>query len=457
MTAEPDLAHRLQVAASLTSGSPEGATPPGASLAELLTWEAAVRRWPTVPELLYFLANESRDLVAYEQTFVLKRPPLGEGWQVEVASSLPAVDRNAPVIRAIEAAVRDEGSQPRQLRAPDDEDLAEYPFRLWAWIPLLDREGAAFAALLVAREAPFTRTEAMRLQRMAETTAHAWLALTADKPVRRLPRLNRRQRWMVAAAVALVALMPVHLSALAPVEVVAARPFVVTAPFQGVVRAVDVAPSAPVRRGQPLLQFDDVKLRNDLAVAQERLQVTRAKVEEVSTATFADATQSHGISIAQAEFKLAEAEFAAARDMLARARVASPIAGLAIYTDRREWEGRAVETGQPIMEVADPAQVRYRIDLPAKEQMRLSPGSPVTVWLDGQPLAARRARLADASYQARPTADGVLAFALDARPTDGPPPRIGSRGTARVSGSLAPLAYALLRRPIAGLRQSLGV
>ena len=459
MNVHVDMAGRLDAAAALPQpqpGPPAG-PPPASGLTDLLTWEAAVRRWPTVPELLYFVANETRELVAYDQMFVLRRPLAGEGWRVGVASSVAAVDRNAPVIRAIEATVRDQGAAPRQLRAPDDEALAEYPYRIWAWRPLLDRDGAAFAALLLARQEPFTRTDASRLGRMAETAGHAWLALTANRPVRRLPKLSRLQRWLAAAALAAVALFPVHISALAPVEVVAARPYVVTAPFQGVVQSIAVAPSAPVRRGQALLQFDDVKLRNDVGVAQERLQVARAKVDEVSNATFADATQGHGISIAQAEFKLAEAEFAAARDMLARARVVSPIDGLAIYTDRREWEGRSVETGQPIMEVADPAQVRYRVDLPAKEQMRLEPGSQVSIWLDSQPLSERGARLVDASYQARPAADGVLAFALDARPIDAAPARIGSRGTARVRGPMAPLAYALLRRPIAGLRQYLGV
>ena len=109
------------------------------------------------------------------------------------------------------------------------------------------------------------------------------------------------------------------------------------------------------------------------------------------------------------------------------------------------------------MEVADPHDVRYRVDLPAKEQMRLEPGSAVSVWLDSQPLWSQAATLTGASYQARPAADGTLAFALDARPSDGLAPRIGSRGTARVRGPWAPLGYAMLKRPIASLRQYFGV
>ncbi|WP_174291553.1 efflux RND transporter periplasmic adaptor subunit, partial [Sphingomonas bacterium] len=396
----------------------------------LLGWEASVRHQASVAELLFFVANETRGLVAHDQMFVLQRPLMGEGWQVRTASSLVAIDRNAPVIRAIEAAVRDR-TDACDLDAPEDEALADYPFRHWLWRPLVGRDGTAFGALLLARGHPFDATEAARLARLGDTVQHGWLALSGNKPVRRLPRLTRRQRRAAIAAGAAVALFPVHLSVLAPVEVVAAHPFVVAAPFQGVVASIDVAPGASVARGQTLLRFDDVKLRNELSLAQQRLQVARAKVDAVASATFGDAAQGRGISIAQAEYQLAAAEYGYARDMLARARVVAPFAGIAAYTDRHDWEGRAVETGQPIMEVADPAQVRYRVDLPTREQMPLTPGSGVTVWLDSQPLWSQSATLADAGYQARQTADGTLAFALDAAPSDGAAPRIGSRGTAR--------------------------
>lgn len=428
-------------------------------LGVLLAWEAAARRQASAPELTYFLANELRRIVTCDQAFVLRRPLVGPkrggGWRIEAASSLATVERNAPLVRAIEAALT-EADEPAAIDAPAEPALDDYPFRHWLWQPLADREGVAFAGLLVARADPFGAGEASRLARVGETASHAWLALSGGRPPRRLPRLTRRQRRLLAAAAVGAVLFPVHLSALAPVEVVAAHPRIVTAPFAGVIAAVDVAPGASVARGQTLLRFDDVKLRNDAALAAQRLQVARAKVDSVSAATFGDATQGRGISIAQAEYQLAAAEDQAARDLLARATVTAPVAGTAILTDRREWEGRAVEVGQPIMEVADPADMRYRIDLPAREQMRLEPGSSVSIWLDSQPLWAEGARLVGASYQARPTADGTLAFALDARPDDGATPRIGSRGTARVRGSWAPLGYALLKRPIASLRQTLG-
>jgi hypothetical protein len=78
------------------------------------------------------------------------------------------------------------------------------------------------------------------------------------------------------------------------------------------------------------------------------------------------------------------------------------------------------------------------------------------VWLDSQPLWPVSARLERVSYQARQTPEGVLAFALTAKPLKATP-QIGSRGTARVNGRWAPLIYSVLKRPIASLRQKIGL
>ncbi|MBW8858969.1 MAG: HlyD family secretion protein [Caulobacter sp.] len=126
------------------------------------------------------------------------------------------------------------------------------------------------------------------------------------------------------------------------------------------------------------------------------------------------------------------------------------------FTDRREWEGRAVNIGEAIMQIADPRAVELRIDLPAREQMALAAGSPVSVWLDSQPLWPVQARLERVSYQARQTPEGVLAFALTAKPLRATP-QIGSRGTARVNGRWAPLIYSVLKRAISSLRQKIGL
>lgn len=439
-------------------------TPDSARLAALLQFEAEVRRWPSVPELVYHVANESRRILDYDQMFVLRRSRIGDGYQVIAASSLPAVDRNAPLIQAIEKAVGELRKTLELERAHDfaaaalapDAAFDEYPFGHWRWQPLLDRNGEPFAGLLVARGAAMREAEVFRLARVADTVGHGWCALTRGEPVRRIRRFGPKEWRLALIGLAIVALFPVRLTAIAPVEVVTARPFVVAAPFSGVIDRILVPPNGSVKAGQPLLRFDDTKLRNDLAVAAEKLEVARARVERSTSLAIDVREESRDITLMRAEYELAQADHAYARDLLARGQVAAPRAGMALYSDRRDLEGRAVNVGDPILQIVDPQHVDFRIDLPTREQMTLAPGSRVKVWLDAQPLWAIDGRLETVSYQARMTAEGVLSFAVIAKPV-GDTPRVGSRGTAKLYGRWVPLAYSLLRRPISSFRQFAGI
>ena len=438
--------------------------PDQGSLAALLQFEAELRRWPTVAELVYHIANETRRIIAYDQMFVLRHARIGEGFQVIAASSLATVDRNAPLIRAVEQTVAALGAdtsidQPRDFDAHAvhaDPAIADYPFTAWRWQPLLDAKGTAFGGLIVARAEPMREGEIVRLERIGETAGHAWRALAGGVPVRRIRKFGKRERRGLAVLLAGIALFPVQMTALAPVEVVSARPFVVAAPFSGVIERIEVAPNAAVKAGQPVLTLDDTKVRNELEQAAEKLEVARARVERSTSAAFEPGDETRDITIMRAELEVAEADYAYARDLLARSHIVAPRAGVALYSDRRDWEGRAVNVGDPVLQIVDPKEVELRIDLPTKEQMELAPGNQVRVWLDAQPLWAIDARLQNVSYQSRQTANGVLAFTVTAKPL-GKTPRIGSRGTAKVYGRWAPLGYALLRRPIASLRQYLGL
>ncbi len=435
------------------------AQPDNPGLAELLRYEGEVRRQASVEELIYFVANESRSLVTYEQMFVLRRAMVRDGFAVQAASSLSMVDRNAPLIQAIEKAANGFGDSAQMVDADslsEDAAVAEYPFHAWYWLPVRARDGTAFGGLLLARSAPWTENEGVRLGRMSETIGHSWLALTGGKPVRRFVKLDSTTKRWIAAALLIAALFPVRMTALAPVEVVPAKPFIVSAPYAGVIARVEVAPNTMVKAGQPVLTFEDIKVRNELQQAQEKVQVARAKVERATSAAFADPEQAREIGALKAELDLATSDFAYARDMMGKSQIKAPRSGMAIYSDRRDWEGRAVNVGDPILQIADQKEIAYRIDLPTREQMRLEPGADVKIWLDAQPLWALNGRIEHASYLARPTAEGILAFAITAKPL-GDTPRIGSRGTAKLYGQRAPFIYTLLRRPIASVRQYLGL
>ena len=259
---------------------PRAVPPEQASLAALLQFEAEVRRQPTEAELVYHVANESRRIVAYDQMFVLRHARIGDGYHVIAASSIAVVDRNAPMIAHIEATV----AKLDVIEAHAFDDVVEdYPFDRWHWQPMRDSSGAVFAGLLVARNAPLNDGEVFRIGRIAETVEHGWRALSGGKPVKPIKKLGKRERRAIAIVLGVIALLPVRMTALAPVEVVAARPFVIAAPFAGVVQSLEIPPNSFVRKGQPLVQFDDTKMRNELGIATEKLAVARARVERAST------------------------------------------------------------------------------------------------------------------------------------------------------------------------------
>lgn len=457
------MASRPDPRASLATNQIRQADMP--ALANLLQYESDVRRQPSVDELSYFLANETRRIIDYGQLFVLREAAMGDDLNVYAVSSLAMVDRNAPLVHAIEQVFRRKSDNADRIETAwrgdaaqlsDDPAIADYPFHDWLWQPMLDRAGKAFGGFLFARATPWLETDLVRTARISEVSGHAWLALTGGKPIWKLPKLDSRKRRWLAIGAAIIALFPVRMTALAPVEVVPSRPFFVSAPYAGIIQRIEVAPNAIVKQGQPVLIFEDIKVRNELQQASERLSVAKAKLERATSASFSDAEQARDIAPLRAEYDLAKADQAYARDLMGKSQIVAPRSGMAIYSDRRDWEGRAVNPGDPILQLADPADVSFRIDLPAREQLRLEPGSKVKVWLDSQPLWALNGRVTEASYQARPTAEGILAFAVNARPSSDAP-RIGSRGTAKLYGQWVPFSYALLRRPIASVRQFVGL
>ncbi len=451
-------------APKVSSLAPKSAAPDAAKLAALLQFEADIRRLETVEELQYFVANEARQVLPYGQMFVLRQARIGQGFEVQCASSLATVDRNAPLIHALEKAIerlaQDHGlEQPNAFDAASlraDEAFDQYPYSQLHWQPLLGKAGEVFGAMLFARDEPLREGEKYRAARIAETAAHSWLALSGGKPVRRLPVIDSKKKKWIAVAIAVILLFPVRLTALAPAEIVAERPYIVAAPFSGRIASIEVPPNAPVKAGQVLLRFDDVRLDNELELAEERLAVARSRLERSTSSAFSDEDETSDIAIMRAEVEVAQAEYDYAKELAGQSAITAQRDGMALFSDRRDWEGRAVNVGDPIMQVVNPDEVMIRIDLPAAEQMSLEKGAKIKMWLDSQPLWAIDGLLETASYQARQTPDGTLAFALTAR-LDGDNPRIGSRGTAQVYGRWVPFAYSLLRRPIAALRQFVGL
>ena len=111
------------------------------------------------------------------------------------------------------------------------------------------------------------------------------------------------------------------------------------------------------------------------------------------------------------------------------------------------------------MELANPSEIEFRIDLGVADAIVLREAARVKVFLDADPLRPIEARLVRASYRAKMRDSQQLAFRLVAVAEAGSVEnlRLGARGTAQIYSDRVPLGFYLLRRPIAAARQWLGL
>jgi multidrug efflux pump subunit AcrA (membrane-fusion protein) len=311
-----------------------------------------------------------------------------------------------------------------------------------------------FGGLWLARDLPWNPSEQVLLSQLGDTYSHAWLALQPRKPWRL--RWTRKRQVALVAVVLLGLLIPVRQSVLAPAEVVPLGGRVVAAPLDGVIAEFLVKPNQTVKAGDLLLRFESTTLRAQADVAARALGVAEAELKANSQRSFADAESSSKIDLLAARVEQKRAERDYARELLKRSEVRAERAGIAVFADAERWTGKPVQTGERLMEIADPTQAELRIELAVGDAISLEPGAQVALFLDSDPLQRHLARLERAAYEAQPTAGGQLAYRLDAS-FQQTPPRIGLRGTAKVFGDRAPLALYLLRKPLAGLRQSVGL
>jgi multidrug efflux pump subunit AcrA (membrane-fusion protein) len=449
---------------------PSQATPADAAAASkgyelLLRVEAEARQVQTVGELAFLIANETGRITKCRQVFALAGRP--ETLIVKAVTSIGSVDRNSPRIRWVEAMLQslriDKGVEaPRDFVLPaycppNDIEHKNYPYRFVAWQPFRLRDGTVFGGMLLTREMPWTEADLLIARRLSGAYAHAWAALAGE---RRLKRRIKVKPLLAAAGIAVIALgfYPVPLTVLAPVEVAPVSPRIIAAPMDGVIDSIAVNPDQAVRQGEPLLKMSDVMLRNELAVAEQDVRVAEAKLMQVTQGAISDPKLRADLAITRSELTVAAAKRDYARDMLQRSDVRAPADGIAIYTDRRDWVGRPVTTGERIMEVADPDRMQLRIDVPVADAIAVSKGAKVRAFLDSDPLNPARATVVAASFEARMIEGDILAYRIYAE-LDGEPHdmRLGIRGTAQISGEKVALAYYLFRKPISVIRQRLGL
>ena len=417
----------------------------------LVALEDEIRQQRTPLALGLFAVNDTAKLIGFGQAFFFRATRRGR-MRLAAASSLPDIERQSPFTPEIEAAVKGRG-EAGALAIP----IADYPLRYGFWCPLMDAKGKPFGGLLFTRQTEWAEHERLIAERLSGTIAHAFRTLTPPSRLRSLA--PPKWLWLgVPLVTAALFFIPVPMTALAPFEVIADDPVIVTAPLDGVIASISADPNTEIAAGAPLFVFETTDLKAKADVALKREWVAEAKLATARQASFASMDAKRDLAVTGKELDLARAERTYTDELLARASVRAPQGGLLIYSSKSDFIGRPVSTGERIMEIADTSRVAFRLDLALADSIAIRTGAGVRIFLDSDPLNIRAAKVREASFHAAEQPGGAMAFRVVAVPTGGDAaPRIGLRGTAQIVGEQTSLGFYLFRRPIAAVRQRLGI
>jgi len=419
------------------------------------------------PEVLGFtIVNETLSLVTYRQAAFFVTTANGKR-RLATASGLVSVAEDSPYAVWLGRLVRTFPPEPGCHRlnfahaSPDivDEWREWLPDHLLV-TPLAGPDGREVGMVMYAREEAWGEREANLLDRLHQTYGYCLWSMTKRRCGlgKMLAGMSRsRWRWVLPLLL-VVLLIPVRMTALAPAEVVALNAMAVAAPQDGVVSKFYVQPNALVKKGDALFSLDDTALIHRREVAIKALAIARADAFLAEQRAFDDLKSKGELAVAMGKVREKEAELAAVDALLARVTVRAEHDGIAVFGDPNDWLGRPVQTGERIMQLADPGDLGVLIWLPVPDALNLEPGAPVRLFLHIQPLSPLSATVVQTSYQPVTSPEGISAYRLRARFEKGvTQPRIGLRGTASVSGDWALLGYYIFRRPIAALREWSGL
>lgn len=325
------------------------------------------------------------------------------------------------------------------------------------WVP------CSTGGLILARDEAWNAEEMEALAEWIDIWHHAWMSqvhaarrfefVTWLKDAWR--RFCSHKRYALLLIICLF--IPIRMTVLVPGELVPIEPSVIRSPLEGTVERFLVEPNSSVKVGQPLIQLDSSLISSKLKVAQEALMT--AEVEYRQTAQQALFETRSKALLAQIQGRIAErtTEVNYLKSQLARTEIKAPSDGIVLMDDPSEWIGKPVSIGERIITVADERQVEVEAWLGLGDLIDLSQNAKVSLFLNSSPLHPIKANLRYVGHEAIARPDGHFAYRLRATiESDQTMPRVGLKGTARVSGQYVPLIYWMLRRPLAALRPYLG-
>ncbi len=263
-------------------------------------------------------------------------------------------------------------------------------------------------------------------------------------------------RWKTI--VFLLIFLPVRLTIIAPGEIVAKQPVVIRAPIDGVLDKFYVEPNSLVKQGQNLFSYDNAALLAKAEGAKQSYMSAEAEYRQTSIASLADSKQKVNLAVIQAKANEKKAEYQYLAGLAQRSVITAPFDGWAIFDDPADQIGKPIAVGEKIMMLADPDDVAIQAWISLSDMINIKQGARVKLYLNPNPFGAITGYVKYITYEPVQLPDGQYGYRLRANiPKSESSPRLGLKGTLKVSGAYVPAIYWVLRKPLAQIRQFIGI
>jgi hypothetical protein len=330
-------------------------------------------------------------------------------------------------------------------------------------LPLTDPRGEVVAVCLVLGDSAWhERPEPRRFLDAAQGSLST--ALAASERMNRGRFFDRLTNWMrwprsrrgrvaLIAVVAFAALLCVpwtyRLDCRCEAQPVVRR--VVAAPFDGKLLKAHVEPGDVVRAGQTLAVLDGREVRWELAgVVAEHSRAGKERDRHFSEHDFGAAR------LAELEQERLAHRRRLLEDRTTNLVVRSPSDGVVIAGDVKRFEGKPLEIGETLFEVAPLDRMLVEVEVPEDQVRHVAAGQPVAIALEAFPGRRWTGRVARIHPRAETRDDRHVFIAEVELPNADALLRPGMRGEARLTGPRRTLGWCLFHRPLAKLLFWLG-
>ena len=437
-------------------------------IARLIGLEKKAREARDKDELNFLVVNETREIINYTNSFLLLKSPTDK-YHVNAVSDLATVDRTAPLITFVEDVMNDPSL--KDLKEIELIDLEKFtkvlerkkPNNIPQYllcVPIFSPQKGLQGYLILSRNDPFKENESELLTHLSRTYGHAYNTFLSNYSIKSFLNKNfsGRKRWIIIGIVFLIFVFPIRMTSTAPVEVVAKNPYLVTSPFDGVVKKITTNNNDKVKSGDLLVLLEDTDLLNSFNLAKQSLRLAETELLRSRQSSFTDNEEKSRLAELVARVDLKKAEVQSAQQKLKNSKIYSEQKGVAIVDRKLDWQGKPVAVGEKILTIADPKEIEFLIWLPVKDSIVIKENSKVRVFLDVNPISPYKGKLLRSTYEPELSPEEVLSYKIvSSLEKNKKAPRIGLRGTAKVYGSRVMLFYYLFRKPITFVRQLIGV